>query len=341
MRKLRVSVMMLEDFVPPDDISGLSDKEMAPWKTEYDVLTALEHIGHEVTPMPVLDDLSVIGKHLKKHEPHVIFNLLEEFSGRGIYVPYVLGYLELIRRPYTGCNPYGITLTHNKAHAKKILRFHRIPVPDFGVCGRGRKVRVPKRLAYPLIVKSTTEHGSVGISQASVVYDFDQLVERVAFVHETQQTDAIIEEYIDGRELYVGLIGNTRVDVLPIWEMDFGSVPEGAPKIATEKVKWDLKYQDKRKITTRRAKGMSDKLQERITRVSKRAYRILGQSGYARMDLRVTDDERVYLIESNPNPQIAYDEDFAESAAAGGVSYNELIQRVLNLGLRYSKSWAD
>jgi D-alanine-D-alanine ligase len=149
------------------------------------------------------------------------------------------------------------------------------------------------------------------------------------------ETDAIAEQYIDGRELYVGVIGNRRLQTLPIWELNFKNLPNDAPRIATEKVKWDLKYQKSAGITSGRAKDLDDHTIERIARICKRVYRILGQSGYARMDLRLTREGKVYLIESNPNPQLEYGEDFAEAAHATGIDYERLLQRILNLGLSY------
>ncbi len=333
MKKLRVLALMDKDLMPPDSIDGVSDKEMSPWKMEYDVLTTLRELGHEARPLGVGNQLGVIDEALKEFEPNVVFNLLEEFRGRGTYVPYVLGYLELIGRPYTGCNPRGLVLSDNKALTKKLLRYHRIPLPDFSVFPRGKVVRRPARLAFPLIVKAVAEHGSVGISQASVVNDDEKLKERVTFIHEQLQADAMAEEYIDGRELYVGVIGNHRLQTLPIWEMHFSNLANGALPIATDKVKWDLRYQQERGIRTAAAEGLPEELVRRIQKLSRRVYHILGQSGYARLDLRLTPDGKVHLLESNPNPNIAFGEDFAESAEAAGIHYNQLIQRILNLAL--------
>jgi D-alanine-D-alanine ligase len=339
MRKLRVTVLMHKDLVPPDTIEGLSDKESASFKTEYDVLATLEELGHEAEPLGVTDDVKTIREALTELRPHIVFNLLEEFHGVGIYVPYLLGYFELMRQPYTGCNPRGMILTHNKALAKKILRYHRIRVPDFAVFPRRRAVRRPARLSFPLFVKSTTEHGSVGIAQASIVHDDDKLKQRVEFVHGELQADAIAEQYVEGRELYVGVIGNCRLQTLPVWELSFKNLPDRAPRIATAKVKWDLDYQKRSGVATNQAVDLSEETLGRIRRICKRAYRIFGQSGYARMDLRLTPDGEIYLLESNPNPQLEYGEDFAESAEAAGITYERLIQRILNLGLQYLAPW--
>ncbi len=339
MRKLRVLVLVDEEFVPPDTIEGLSDDEIAPWKTEYDVVVTLEELGHEPHVLGVASEVRPIREAIEKHKPHVVFNLLEEFRGEGVYVPYLLGYLELIRQPYTGCNPGGMLMTHSKALSKKILKYHRIPVPDFAVFRRGKRIKRPRHLGFPLIVKSATEHGSVGISQGSIVSDDAKLADRVERIHDQLETDAMAEQYIEGRELYVGVMGNNRLQTLPIWELLFTKLAEGSPRIATEKVKWDLGYQARIGLKTKGATGLSNGLAERIFRVCKRAYRTLGQTGYARMDLRLTDDGRVYLLESNPNPQLAYGEDLAESAHSIGIKYEKLIQRIVNLGLQARKVW--
>lgn len=334
-RKMRIVVLMHEDLVPPDSIEGLTDAQVAPFKTEFDVVVTLRDMGHEVHPLGVSDDLGVIRRAIEQVKPHVCFNLLEEFHGLGVYDAHVVSYLELMRQPYTGCNPRGLMVAHNKAMSKMICRYHRIPVPRFAVFPIGRKVKRAKKLGFPLLVKSLTEEGSVGISQASVVYDDDKLAERVEFIHRTVNTDAIAEEYIDGRELYVGVMGNDRLQVLPVWEMVFPKLRDEAPKIATDKVKWDLGYQKKIGLSTRLARDLDEGLQRRINHLCKRIYRALGLSGYARMDLRLTPDGRAYLIEANPNPNLSYGEDFAESAETAGLKYDPLLHKLINLGIGY------
>ena len=338
-RKKRVLVLMHEDLVPPDSIEGLTDEQMAPWKTEFDIIAGLEELGHEVEPLGVSTDLAPIGEAIERFQPHIAFNILEEFHGVAVYDHYVVSYLELMRRAYTGCNPRGLMLAHDKALSKKVLAYHRIPGPRFAVFPMGRKIRRPARLPFPLLVKSLIEEGSVGIAQSSVVNNDQKLRERVEFVHRQIGTDAIAEQYIDGRELYLGILGNHRLQTLPIWELLFTSLPPDAPRIATAKVKWDAAYQKKVGVETRAAQDLPGGAADRIVRLCKRAYRILGLTGYARMDLRLTPAGAVYLIEANPNPQLSYGEDFAESAEHGGISYAQLIQRIVNLGLRYRAQW--
>jgi D-alanine-D-alanine ligase len=335
MRKLRVLVLMHDYQVPPDDVSGV-DLETAAWRTEYDVLTTLRNeLGHDVHALGVKDDLGQIRQAADELKPHIAFNLLEAFHEVGTFDQHVVAYLELLRLPYTGCNPRGMFLTRDKALSKKLLHYHRIPVPEFAVVQRGRKARVPKRLSFPMIVKPLTQEASIGISQASVVEDEPKLRERVQFIHESIQTDAIIERFIDGRELYCGVIGNQRLQVLPVWEMTFGKMPEGQHRIATERVKWSPKYQKKVGVSTQEASDLPGGATELVQHISRRAYKVLEMSGYARVDLRLDEQGRVYVIEANPNPHIAREEDFAESAVKAGVPYPALLQRILTTGLRW------
>jgi len=334
-RKLRVLVLMHHYLVPPDDVTGV-DVATAQWRTEHDVLkTVREDLGHDVHVLGVKDDLGSIRQANDEFKPHIAFNLLEAFHEVGTFDQNVVSYLELLRLPYTGCNPRGMFLARDKALSKKLLHYHRIPIPEFAVVARGRKPRLPKRLTFPLIVKSLTQESSIGISQASVVEDDTKLRERVQFIHDSIATDAIIESFVEGRELYCGVIGNQRLQVLPVWEMTFAKMPEGQHRIATERVKWSPKYQAKVGIATGEAKTLSDEQTALVQHVTRRAYKVLELSGYARIDLRLTEQGRVYVLEANPNPQIARGEDFADSAAAAGLSYPALLQRILSTGLRW------
>lgn len=334
MRKLRVLVLMHQDLVPPDQLNG-HDLQAAEWKTEYDVVTTLRKLGHEVRPLGVKSDLGVIRSAVEEWKPHIAFNLLEEFDGVAVYDQNVVSYLELLRVPYSGCNPRGLMIARDKALAKKILSFHRIPFPDFMVVPSGRTVRRPKWLTFPLIVKSISEEASLGISQASIVEDDDKLKERVAFVHGSVGTGALIERYIEGRELYVGVMGNGHLQVLPVWELIMDKLPDDAKRIATERVKWSRKYQEKYGIRSGAAENLPPGKADEIQHLAKRVYRALGLSGYARIDLRMDPEGRVYVLEANPNPQIASGEDFAESAEKADYSYGELLQELLNIGLRW------
>jgi D-alanine-D-alanine ligase len=333
-KKLRVIVLVHEDLVPPDNLDGVENKEKELWRTEYDVVSTLREMGHEVWPVGVRSELGVIRKAIEEHNPHVAFNLLEEFDGYPLFDQHVVSYLELRKQKYTGCNPRGLTLTHDKALTKKILAYHRIHVPRFAVFPTRRKVERPNRLRFPLFVKSVSDEGSVGIAQASLVRDDEKLKERVDFIHRQNQTAAIAEEYIEGREIYVGVIGNQKLQAYTPWEMVMTNRPDGAPLIATGKAKWDVEYQKKIGLETRPAE-LDARVGNEFERLSKRIYRVLGLSGYARIDYRFTEDGRMYVLEVNPNPQIAHNEDFADSAEHSGVEYQALLQRIMTLGMSY------
>ena len=338
-KRLRIVVLMHESLVPPVSTDGYTDEEVLEWKTEFDVVTTLRELGHEVFPVGVSDDLGIIRRAIRDHKPHIAFNLLEEFHGVGVYDQHVASYLELMKQHYTGCNPRGLLLSHDKSLSKKILTFHDIHTPRFFVAARGRKIARPKGFDFPLLVKSVSEDASLGITKASVVRDATQLAEQVALVHQEVKTDALVEHYIEGRELYVGVLGNRRLTVLPIWEMVFTKAPPGTQIIATSRVKWDLDYQKKMGVETKAPEDMSDKTKEKIRKVCRRVYNALSLSGYARMDLRLTPDNEVYVLEANPNPNLSFGEDLAESAEMAGISYEELLTRILSLGMNYQAEW--
>lgn len=335
MRKLRVLLLIHHYLVPPDDVSGV-DTATAPWRTEYDVLKTLrDDLKHDVRVLGVADELTPIKQAAEDFKPHIVFNLLEAFHEVGTYDQNVVSYLELLRLSYTGCNPRGMILARDKSLSKKLLQYHRIPVPEFAVAYRRRKFKLPKRMAYPLIVKSLTQEASIGISQASVVEDERRLLERIQFIHDSIGTEAIVEQYVEGRELYCCIVGNERLQVFPVWEMFFEKMTERQHRIATARVKWSSKYQDKAGIMTGVAEALPEGVKERIPVICKRVYRSLQLSGYARIDMRVDAAGRVFVIEANPNPQIAEGEDFARSADMADVSYPNLIQRILRAGLRW------
>ncbi len=267
-------------------------------------------------PLGVKDELAPIRDAVESFKPHVVFNLLEEFHGEAVYDHSVVSYLELLRVPYTGCNPRGLVLARGKDTAKKLVHYHRVPTPAFVVFPMGRKVKRPPRLALPLIVKSLIEDASMGIAQASVVESDEALAERVTFIHERIGTAAIAEQYIEGREIYVGVLGNDRRRVLPIWELQFGDLAQGTRPIATEKVKHDLEYQQRHGVVEGPAKGLPPAVAARIDNMVKRICRTLDLDGYARIDFRLAADGTPYFIEANPNPEIAKIEEFAQSAAA-------------------------
>ena len=335
MKKTRVLVLLHRDLTPEE---GVPASRVKPeWRMEWDVVTSLRERGHELMLIEVHDDLTPIRQALGELRPRIAFNLLESFDDVVVFDQNVVSYLELLRVPYTGCNPRGMTLARDKALARKLLAYHRIPSPDFTVVPVGRRAKLPKRLCFPVIVKSLTYEASAGIAQASVVANDEQLTRRVQFIHETLLTPAIVEQYIDGRELYVGVMGNHRLRVFPVWEMSFEKMQGDNWPIATERVKWNVGYQKRHGIDTAEAR-LSEAEAAAIQHLAKRTYRALELSGYARIDFRLDADGRPHVIEANPNPQLAREEDFAESAKRAGVEYPVLLERIMSLGIQWQPS---
>jgi D-alanine-D-alanine ligase len=337
MKKLRVLVVLHPDQAPPESTKGFTEQEALAWKTGYDVLSTLRAAGHEVKILGVQDELKPIRDEIESWKPDIVFNLLEEFHGEAAYDQNVASYLELMRIPYTGCNPRGLMLARGKDLSKKLLSYHRIPVPAFAVFPKQRKIKRPHRLNLPLIVKSLSEDAALGISQASLVDSDEKLAERVTFIHERVGTAAIAEQYIEGRELYVGVLGNERLRVLPVWELEFGKLPPGSNRIATARVKFDVKYQERRGILEGPAEELSPELRARINRITKRICRTLELDGYSRIDFRLSPDGTPYFIEANPNPEIAKLDVFADAAQHDGLTYVGMLHRILALGLRRSQ----
>ncbi len=341
MNPLRVLVLLHPDLMPPESTKGFSEQQINEWKTEYDVVRTLRRAGHEVRPLGVHDELKPIRDELENFKPDVVLTLLEQFRGEAIYDQNVASFLELMHVPYTGCNPRGLMLARGKDLSKTLVHYHRIPVPAFVVFPMRRKVRRPARLPLPLIVKSLSEDGSYGIAQASVVDSDAKLVERVGFIHERVGTPAIAEQYIDGREIYVGVIGNDRLRVLPVWELEFGNLAQGDWPIATEKAKHDPDYQERRGILHGPARNLPPELVARIQRSAKRIYRTLELDGYARIDFRLASDGTPYFLEANPNPEIAESQEFAAAARHDGIKYGDLLHRILALGMNRAAATAQ
>ena len=334
MKKLRVLVLVHPDLIPPESTEGYSEQQINEWKTEYDVVHTLRRVGHDVRPLGVHDELKPIRDEMDSFKPDVVLSLLEQFHGEAIYDQNVASYLELMHVPYTGCNPRGLMLARGKDLSKTLVHYHRIPVPAFAVFPMRRKIRRPARLPLPLIVKSLSEDGSYGISQASVVDTDAKLAERVDFIHQRIGTPAIAEQYIEGREIYVGVLGNERLRVLPLWELEFGNPAQGDWPIATEKAKHDPNYQERRGILHGPAKNLAPELAAHIRRIAKRIYRTLELDGYARIDFRLAADGTAYFLEANPNPEIAESQEFAAAARHDGIEYPDLLQRILTLGIK-------
>ena len=311
-----------------------SDFKTEGWKTEGEVVAALRELGYNTEYLAIFDDLELLRQKLQSFPPDIIFNLADAFKKNRAFDQNIVSFLELHGLAFTGCASTGLMLCKHKGISKKILHYHRIRVPEFVIIGRGKRAVRPRRLKFPILIKPLKEEASFGISQASFVETDEDFTQRVEFIHEKLKNDVIAEEYIEGRELYVSILGNHRLQAFPIRELIFKEVPPDEPKIATYRAKWDAEYQKRWGLTNQFARGLDPAVVRNIERICKRIYHLLTIDGYARIDLRVTPQNEVYFIEANPNPFLASDEDFAQSALKAGLSFRQLIERIVQLGLK-------
>lgn len=301
--------------------------------TEHHVIQTLRDLGHDVSILPVEEDIAEIVSILTGRRPDIVFNLTEQFGGDRRLDKNIAALLEILDIPFTGSGAMGLMLCRDKHLCKQLLSLHKIRVPGFAFLPLKRAIRVPKALRYPLVVKPAFEDSSEGISNASLAANIEALRERVQFVHEGWQQAVIAEEYIDGRELYVSVLGNKKLIVLPIRECFFNSDEAKGPQMATYRVKFNAEYRKKWDITFGFAE-LDPAIIKNVERICKRVYRVLQIRDYGRIDLRLTPDNKLVILEANPNPDIAYGEEFAESAHKAGISYEKLMARILQVALR-------
>lgn len=301
--------------------------------TEKDVYQALLANGYEVRRLGLFNDITPLLEEIKEFNPDVVFNLVEVYNDKTTLEKNVAALLELLNIPYTGASADALLICNNKALSKKILRFHRLKVARFHTFYRGQKVWRPKTVKLPAVIKPLCEEASRGISQASVVDNDEAFAQRIKFIHQNMNMDAIAEEYIEGRELYVTVMGNKQLKVLPPRELNFGELPDDEPRIATYKAKWDDKYRARWGIKSVSAAKLAEAVEDNLVDACKRAYRALNINSYVRFDIRVTEDHKIYFIEPNANPCIAKIDEMAQAAQKEGIDYNHLIRRIVNMAL--------
>jgi len=314
-----------EEFADPDDMY-----------TERDVYHALVANGYDVSVLGLHNTITPLFEEIGDNRPDVIFNLVEVFDNKTFLEKNMAALLEMIDIPYTGATSDNIFICNNKGLNKKILSFHKIKIPRFYTFSRGHRVWLKKKLRLPCIIKPMCEEASRGISQASIVDNENAFLERIKFIHDNMNMDAIAEEYIEGRELYVTVFGHKKLTVLPPREMKFGELSEDA-RIATYKAKWDDNYREKWGIKSVYAGKLADGVEEEVNDVCKRAYRALNLRSYLRFDIRVTPEGKVYIIEPNANPCIAKIDEVAQAALKVGIDYNQLIKKIVMLAIKDSK----
>jgi len=328
-----MKVLVLFDInrrTAPDEAFSPRTLKQEDKPTEADVLRCLTRLGHEVETLAAFDDVVAIVEKIKSFAPDVVFNLLESFHDDRSNEPNIPALLELMKVRYTGAGPEALLLCKDKALAKKVLAYHRVRVARFAVSHRKRPLKRLRNLSFPVFVKPIGEESSDGISQASFTRGESEAIERARFLHEKFHCDVMIEEYVDGRELYLSLLGNQKVTVFPPREIFFDQMPDDAPKFATSKAKWDDAYRKKWGIRNGAANTLPEGVEQKLTRVARKVYRLLKIRGAGRIDVRLTPVGEVVVIEANPNPSLAHEDDFAQSAAAAGLEYDILIQKLLD-----------
>jgi D-alanine-D-alanine ligase len=322
------------------------EREVSAWKVdepemEYQIAHALRERGHEVRLLGVSNDLQYLDRCLEEWAPDLVFNGAEAFRGNEALEYLLPGLLEAGGYRYTGAPPLALQVTRNKAISKKVLAYLGIRVPGFASYRLHEKVEAQPDLRFPLFVKPLQSDGSAGIAQASVVQDLASLADRVAFIQERFGQGVIAEEFVDGRELYVSIIGNDdALEILPIIEMVFDkrrTRPE--ERIATQSAKWDEAYRARKGIRNVIARPLSKDVRERISETCRTAYRALWLRDYARLDLRLTPDGQIWVLEANANPFISYGHDMANAAAKAGMEYYDFIQRIVDAAIaRYERT---
>jgi D-alanine-D-alanine ligase len=302
---------------------------------------ALAENGHTTRRLAVDDAVQPLIDELTKQQPELVFNLAESFRGKSALESNVAALLNLLDLRYTGSSPAGLILAGDKTLTKKVLAFHGIQSAKFATMYRGQ-VDWSGDIKFPLLVKPPQEDASLGITQKSVVNDVKELLDVISSTQQEYQSPVLVEEFIDGREFYVGVIGNSKVEALPIIELDFSKFPAGLPKIASWEAKWgddgDEKGAQFEGTKSIFPTDLSEELTNKIQQVAIDSFQALRLRDYARVDLRVTAEEEVYVIEANPNCYLEQTSEFARSAQKAGLEYPALISRIVELAsARYSR----
>jgi D-alanine-D-alanine ligase len=298
--------------------------------TEACVMDCLQRLGHEVETLAAFDNVTAIVEKLTVCKPDIVFNLTESFYHDRSHEPNIPALLDLMKVRYTGSGPEGLMLCKDKALAKKVLAYHRVRLPRFVVSHQARPVRGLQRFKYTAFVKPWARNHPTASPKRLSSKGADEAMERVRYLHQKFECDVLIEEYIDGRELYLSVLGNRRLTVFPPREIFFAQVPEDVPKFATFHAKWNEKYRDKWGIKNGPAKELPAGVEEHLKQLARKVYRVLKIQGFGRIDVRLTPEGDVYVIEANPNPSLTEDEDFAQAALSAGTSFDALITEILN-----------
>ena len=329
---MKMVVLIDPEAFSPDDPQLEYGSDDTCMEVEFHVAHTLRETGHDVEVVVFGADVGKGLAQLRAARPDLVFNLTEHYGGERRMDKNIAALLDLVGLPYTGSGPTGLMLCRDKALCKRLLSHHRIRVPDFALLPPGRTA-LRRKLRFPLVVKPVYEDGSDGITLGSLVKGPEELQERVRMLHERMKQPVICEEFIEGRELYLSLLGNRRLIALSARECCFNSAEAAAPRIATARVKRDAAYCRKWGIAFADA-DLDAPLRDRLARISKRIYRLLHLRDYGRIDVRITGDGDVVFLEANPNPDLTMGDELAEAAARSGIDYQHLIERITRTALR-------
>jgi len=300
---------------------------------EANIFTTLQRLGHEVQNMAVFDNVLDVVNRVVSFAPDLVFNQCESFRDDRALEPNIPALLDLMKVRYTGSGPEGLLLCKDKALAREVLSHHRVRAPRFLVSHLKSPLRRLSRFGYPAFVKPIGQESSDGIAKASFVRDEKEAVERLRYLHSKFNSDAMIEEYIDGREIYVSVLGNRRRAVFPPRELFFEGIPDDEPKFATSHAKWNDAYRAKWSISNGPAAELTEPVDKELRKIARNIYGWLRIRGFGRIDFRLSSRNELFVIEANPNPALAAEDDFAQSALAAGLTYDQLIQEIVNAAL--------
>lgn len=346
MASTRTSVMVLYNALSEEGYDQLKhvDPSTLGFEPEYDIavptvseeyeaiVKALAGEGYRVRALNLLDDIKRLERVVRRNRPDVVFNLVEGFRDDPELESAVPAFLDLYGLPYTGAPPLALSMCRRKGLTKRLLESHDVPTPRFLSLWKP-KVAVRHGLKYPLIVKPAREDASAGVDAASVVTDRAQLLARLEHMFGEFQPPIMVEEFIEGRELHVGVVGNDPPEVLPPLEYDFSELPEGEPSIISYAAKWNPLAEVFHRVGTRCPAPLTKRLEKRLHEVCVTAYQLMGCRDYARLDVRVSRDNHPYVLEINPNPDLTEGVSFMESAEAAGHSFGEMLATIVELAL--------
>ena len=338
-KKLKVAILYenwweQEEESPqlPKKARGKSKRKTKREKHDREeIFEALKELGHQPF-YEALDGNEKSLTALSKCEADVFFNLVESYAGDDTKEMHVAAYLDLLGKNYTGAGPQGLYLAQDKGLAKKVFGFHGIRTPFFASCYRG-SIDHCHDITFPLIVKPVAEDGSIGIDKDSVVHSVRELMQRIEWIQDEFDSPALVEEYIEGREIYVGILGNQQPEMLPLIELDLSRLPANMPKVAGTEVKWDKDSEAYKVTKSAPAEDLEEDTVDLLSNTALAAYHTLKLRDYGRIDMRLNEKGDVYVIEANPNPWLSSSSEFFMSVKKSGRTYAEMVGEIVEFAL--------